>query len=81
MWDGKPDKVKKKNLITRQYDKGGLHMVDYKSYLMSLKHYRLVNGKFANWKLIPFKYIKVSYNISFIFNMNLDDLNISEYFE
>lgn len=59
-------------------------MVDFKSYFMSLKAswvYRLVNGKFANWKLIPFKYLKVSNNILSIFNMNLDDIKHLEYFK
>lgn len=57
-------------------------MVDFKSYFVALKASwvnRLVNGKLATWKLIPFKYLNVSNNIFSIFNMNLSDIKSLRY--
>lgn len=60
IWKGKQDKVKR-STITNMYEKGGLNMIDFDSYFQSLKASwvkRLINGKFANWKIIPAKYFR-----------------------
>ena len=36
IWNGKPDKVKR-NLIINSYERGGLQMMDIKSYFIALK--------------------------------------------
>ena len=46
IWNGKPDKVKR-NLIINSYERGGLQMIDIKSYFIALKASwlsRLVTG-------------------------------------
>jgi hypothetical protein len=59
IWKGKPDKVKRLTLI-RDYEKGGLNMVDINSYFKSLKVSwikRLLSSETSNWKDIPRKYL------------------------
>jgi hypothetical protein len=36
IWNGKPDKAKR-NLIINSYERGGLQMIDIKSYFIALK--------------------------------------------
>ena len=36
IWDGKPDKIKRK-ILTQDYEKGGLKMIDIDKFLLSLK--------------------------------------------
>ncbi|MCW4346095.1 MAG: reverse transcriptase domain-containing protein, partial [Candidatus Thiodiazotropha endolucinida] len=36
IWDGKPEKIKRETLI-KDYDKGGLKMIDLRTFIMSLK--------------------------------------------
>jgi hypothetical protein len=53
IWNGKSDKVKR-NIIIDSYERGGLHMVDIKSYFIALKASwvsRLVTRHLSDWKL------------------------------
>ena len=36
VWDGKPDKIKQE-ILTSDYDKGGLRMIDIEKFIWSLK--------------------------------------------
>jgi hypothetical protein len=50
IWNGKPDKVKR-NFIISSYERGGLQMIDIKSYFIDLKASwvsRLVTGHISN---------------------------------
>jgi hypothetical protein len=74
IWNGKPDKIKR-NLIINSYERGGLQMIDIKSYFIALKATwvsRLVTGNISNWKLIPLKYFNAIGNNWLVFSMNLD---------
>ena len=58
VWDNKPDKVKR-NSIIGPYEKGGLDMIDIRSYFTALKAIwvkRLVNDCEGGWKIIPQHY-------------------------
>ena len=51
IWDGKKDKVKRNSLIA-DYEKGGLKMIDVKSYFNTLKVkwvLRLLEATTENW--------------------------------
>jgi hypothetical protein len=74
IWNGKPDKIKR-NLIINSYERGGLQMIDIKSYFIALNATwvsRLVTGNISNWKLIPLKYFNAIGNNWLVFSMNLD---------
>jgi hypothetical protein len=74
IWNGKPDKIKR-NWIINSYERGGLQMIDIKSYFIALKATwvsRLVTGNISNWKLIPLKYFNAIGNNWLVFSMNLD---------
>jgi hypothetical protein len=81
IWNGKPNKVKR-NVIIESYERGGLQMVDIKSYFIALKAFwvsRLVTGHPSNWKLIPLKYFKATGTHWLVFNMNLDSTKLLNY--
>jgi hypothetical protein len=68
IWNGKPEKVKR-NLIINSYERGGLQMIDIKSYFIALKASwvsRLVTGH------IPLKYFNTTGKNWLVFSMNLD---------
>jgi hypothetical protein len=81
IWNGKPDKVKR-ILIINSYERGGLQMIDIKSYFISLRATwvsRLVTGNISNWKLIPLKYLNAIGKNWFVFSMNLDSTKSLNY--
>ena len=81
IWYGKPDKVKR-NLIINSYERGGLQMIDIKSYFIALKASwvsRLVTGHISNWKLIPLKYFNATGKNWLVFSMNLDSTKSLNY--
>ena len=81
IWDGKPDKVKR-NVIISSHEKGGLNMIDIKSYFKSLRAIwvsRLVDGNLANWKLIPLKYFNATGKNWLVFQMNNEGNECIEY--
>jgi hypothetical protein len=81
IWNGKPDKVKR-NLIINSYERGGLQMIDIKSYCIVLKATwvsRLVSGNISNWKLISLKYFNAIGKNWLVFSMNLDSTKSLNY--
>ena len=79
IWDGKRDKVKRLTLIA-DYDKGGLNMIDIKSYFNTLKVKwvsRLINTTTEHWTLIPRIYFNKFGNDFLLFRMNLDKKNFT----
>ena len=74
IWNGNPDKIKR-NTLTRDFEKGGLKMIDIESYFISLKKScvrRLTESTCANWKLIPLKYFNIFGKTLLIFYLNID---------
>jgi hypothetical protein len=81
IWNGNPDKVKR-NLIINSYERGGLQMIDIKSYfivLIATWVSRLVTGHISNWKLIPLKYFIAIGKNWLVFSMNLDSTKSLNY--
>ena len=75
IWNGKPEKVKR-NLIINSYERGGLQMIDIKSYFIALKASwvsRLVTGH------IPLKYFNTTGKNWLVFSMNLDSTKSLNY--
>jgi hypothetical protein len=60
IWNGKPDKIKRKTLIA-EYEKGGLKMLDINSFVKAQRVMwvkRLIREDNASWKAIPDLYFK-----------------------
>ena len=70
IWNGKPDKVKR-NLIINSYERGGLQIINIKSYFIALKA-SWVSRHISNWKLIPLKYFNATGKNWLALSMNLD---------
>lgn len=73
IWNGKVDKVKRNTLIAK-YDKGGLKMLDIKSYFYTLKIKwirRLFEASTENWTLLPKFYLNKYGKNFLIFKMDL----------
>ena len=54
LWNSKIDRVKR-DVITQDYDKGGIKMIDLRSYIESLKTTwirRIIKGNDSKWKLL-----------------------------
>ena len=80
IWNDKPDKVKRNTLIC-PFEKGGLNMIDIKSYFLSLKAAwvgRLVNSDDGRWKLLPRLYFSNFGSEWLIFKTNNGDIKLNE---
>ena len=78
IWEGRRDKVKR-NTIINKYEKGGLNMLDIKSYFKMLKIkwvLRLKEATTENWTVLPKLFLNKFGSNFLIFNMNLGKQNI-----
>ena len=76
LWDEKPDKIKRKQLV-QSYEKGGVSMIDINAQLQTFRIKwvnRLISNTDMNWKIIPkFHLDKYGKNFS-LFKMNFGDV-------
>ena len=67
LWNSKIDRVKR-DVITQDYDKGGIKMIDLRSYIESLKTTwirRIIKGNNSKWKLLTNEIFEVDKLLNF----------------